>query len=130
MEQLTDLEAAIMDRVWSARGPVAVRDVRELLSPTRVLAYTTVMTVMDRLYRKGWLTRERSGRSYHYQPVLSRSAHTARMMRSVLAEADDRGLALLHFVEAMDPGEYETLREAVRWHAGNRGDDGEGPARR
>ncbi|WP_101829609.1 BlaI/MecI/CopY family transcriptional regulator [Frankia canadensis] len=118
MEQLGDLEAEIMDRVWSAREPVAVRDVRGLLD--RPLAYTTVMTVMDRLYRKGWLTRERSGRSYLYQPALSRSAYTARMMSEVLSGAEDRGLALLHFVETMNPAEYETLRGAVQWHESQR----------
>ncbi|OHV45845.1 CopY family transcriptional regulator [Parafrankia soli] len=127
MEQLGDLEAEIMDRVWSARGPVAVRDVRALLAPTRPLAYTTVMTVMDRLFHKGWLTRERAGRSYRYQPALGRSAYTAQLMRSVLSEADDRGLTLLHFVHAMDAAEYETLREAVQWHSSSRGRDDEEP---
>ncbi|MCK9929945.1 BlaI/MecI/CopY family transcriptional regulator [Frankia sp. Mgl5] len=127
MERLGDLEAEIMDRVWSARGPVAVRDVRALLEPTRPLAYTTVMTVMDRLFHKGWLTRERAGRSYRYQPALSRSAYTALLMRSVLSATDDRGLALLHFVQAMDATEYETLREAVRWHSASRGRGGEEP---
>ncbi|WP_101833314.1 BlaI/MecI/CopY family transcriptional regulator [Frankia canadensis] len=124
MEQLGDLEAEIMDRVWSARGPMAVRDVRGLLD--RPLAYTTVMTVMDRLFRKGWLARERSGRSYRYQPALSRSAYTARLMSEVLSGAEDRGLTLLHFVETMNAAEYESLRSAVQWHEGQRrrgGDD-------
>jgi predicted transcriptional regulator len=114
VEQLGDLETEIMDRVWSARGPVAVRDVRELLA--RPLAYTTVMTVMDRLFRKGWLNRERTGRSYRYTPTLSRSAYTARLMSEVLSGTEDRGLALLHFVETMDAAEYESLRSAVQWH--------------
>jgi predicted transcriptional regulator len=126
--QLTDLESEIMDRVWSARGAVTVRDVRDLLE--RPLAYTTVMTVMDRLFRKGWLGRERSGRSYRYQPALSRSAYTARLMSEVLSGTEDRGLALLHFVETMDPAEYETLRSAVQWHDSqrDRGGDASSPA--
>ncbi|WP_256790098.1 MULTISPECIES: BlaI/MecI/CopY family transcriptional regulator [Frankia] len=128
MEQLGDLEAEIMDRVWSARGPVTVRDVRGLLA--RPLAYTTVMTVMDRLFRKGWLRRERSGRSYRYQPALSRSAYTARLMSEVLSGTEDRGLALLHFVETMGAAEYESLRSAVQWHEARRmrGGDSASPA--
>jgi predicted transcriptional regulator len=80
------------------------------------LAYTTVMTVMDRLFRKGWLVRERVGRSYLYSPALTRGEYTAKLMRDVLSTTDDRGLALLHFVETMESAEYEALREAVRWH--------------
>lgn len=128
VDQLTDLESDIMDRVWSARGAVTVREVRDVLE--RPLAYTTVMTVMDRLFRKGWLRRERSGRSYQYQPALSRSEYTARLMTEVLSGTEDRGLALLHFVETMDPAEYETLRSAVQWHDSQRarGGDPSAPA--
>lgn len=116
VERLGDLEADVMDKVWGARGPVAVKDVREALHPHRPLAYTTVMTVMDRLFHKGWLSRERVGRSYRYSPALSRGEYTARLMRDVLSTTDDRGLALLHFVDTMEPAEYEALREAVLWH--------------
>ncbi|MGF7235583.1 MAG: BlaI/MecI/CopY family transcriptional regulator [Frankia sp.] len=121
MERLGELEAVIMDRMWSWSGPASVRDMRDALAPERPLAYTTVMTVMDRLFRKGWLTRERTGRSYDYTPALSRGAYTARLMNEVLASTDDRGITLLHFVETMSPAEYEALREAVRWHDGGHG---------
>ncbi len=53
-----------MDVVWRTGEPVRVRDVIDGLEPGRDPAYTTVMTVMDNLYRKGWLTRERCGRAY------------------------------------------------------------------
>lgn len=116
MERLGDLEAELMDQLWAARGPVSVRAVRDAMQSTRPLAYTTVMTVMDRLFHKGWLVRDRVGRSYQYRPALSRGEYTARMMRDVLATTDDRGLALLHFVDTMGPAEYEALQEALRWH--------------
>ncbi|MGF7235837.1 MAG: BlaI/MecI/CopY family transcriptional regulator [Frankia sp.] len=122
MERLGELEAAIMDRMWSRSGPAAVRDILDALTPERPLAYTTVMTVMDRLFHKGWLTRGRVGRSYHYSAALSRGEYTARLMNDVLASTDDRGIALLHFVEKMNPAEYEALREAVRWHGRRRGE--------
>jgi predicted transcriptional regulator len=120
VERLGELEAVIMDRMWSWAGPARVRDILDALTPDRPLAYTTVMTVMDRLFHKGWLARERTGRSYSYTPALSRGEYTARLMTDVLASTDDRGIALLHFVEAMDPAEYEALREAVRFHGRRR----------
>ena len=78
-----DLEATVMDLLWSADRPLLVREVLDLL-PARP-AYTTVMTVMDNLHRKGWLTRERDGRAYRYAPVSSRQEYNAELMREVLA---------------------------------------------
>ena len=52
-----DLEATVMDLMWSADRPLLVREVVDLMRPERAPAYTTVMTVMDNLHRKGWLER-------------------------------------------------------------------------
>ena len=51
-----------MDVLWRAQGPLKVREVLERLDTGRVLAYTTVMTVLDNLHRKDWVTRERDGK--------------------------------------------------------------------
>ena len=51
MRQLGDLEAAVMDRIWRRNRPVLVRDILDDLNTDRTLAYTTVMTVMDKLHR-------------------------------------------------------------------------------
>ncbi|MDA8393197.1 MAG: BlaI/MecI/CopY family transcriptional regulator, partial [Actinomycetota bacterium] len=56
-----ELESAVMDRVWAAGRPLSVREVLEDLRGERALAYTTVMTVMDNLHRKGWLVRHQQG---------------------------------------------------------------------
>jgi predicted transcriptional regulator len=53
MRQFGDLEAAIMDRLWERGSPALVREILDDLSKDRQLAYTTVMTVMENLYRKG-----------------------------------------------------------------------------
>jgi hypothetical protein len=55
MRGFGELEQAIMDEVWAAEEPLPVREVRERLRPERELAYNTVQTVMEILYRKGWL---------------------------------------------------------------------------
>ncbi len=74
--QLGDLEAVIMNLFWDRSGAMTVRDVLEELSTSRKLAYTTVMTVMDNLYRKDLLTRTQQGRAYQYQPARSLAMST------------------------------------------------------
>ena len=77
MRRFGELEAVIMDRLWEWGRPVLVREVVDDLRDERGLAYTTVMTVMENLYRKGWLRRERDGRAWRYEPTGSRSGYTA-----------------------------------------------------
>jgi predicted transcriptional regulator len=66
---LTPLELDIMKAVWS-RPPVTVRDVQIAIHPARKLAYTTVMTVMNRLFLKGFLTRTLRSRTHLYEPTI------------------------------------------------------------
>jgi predicted transcriptional regulator len=123
MELFGDLEAEVMDRMWARVEPATVRDILEELRQVRPLAYTTVMTVMDRLFQKGWLTRERVGRGYAYATTLSRSEYTGRQLSEVLSSTDNRGMALLHFVRSMDSAEVEALSDALRWRAQEKGAD-------
>lgn len=105
-----------MERMWSRDAPAAVRDVLQDLLPSRPLAYTTVMTVMDNLHRKGVLTREKRGRAYVYRPALSREQHTASLMEDALSTSTDRQTTLLHFVEQMPAAEAMRLREVLDAH--------------
>lgn len=57
MREFGELESAIMDMMWAADRPFAVREVRERMRYARPVAYPTVMTVMDILHRKGVLCR-------------------------------------------------------------------------
>lgn len=66
---LGHLEAEVLEILWH-HGECSVRDVKERLG--RRLAYTTVMTTLDRLYKKGRLERSKSNRSFRYAPMLSR----------------------------------------------------------
>lgn len=120
--QLGELEKLIMDRIWSWDRPVTVRDVLEHLRGDRALAYTTVMTVMDNLYRKDFLTREKGGRAYLYRPSRSKEQYIAAFMGEALEEATDRTVTLLHFVENMSPAEAGRLRDALDTHAAGRQD--------
>ncbi len=71
MPVLGELEQAVMEVLWESPTALAVRDVQAKLSGERELAYTTVMTVMDRLAKKGQLLRELEGRAWRYSPARS-----------------------------------------------------------
>ena len=113
MRQLGELEAAIMDRLWEWGRPALVREVVEDLRSDRPLAYTTVMTVMENLHRKGWLRRDRDGRAWRYEPAGSRSGYTAALMSDALATSSDRRTALRHFALQMSPHDAELLQQAL-----------------
>jgi predicted transcriptional regulator len=113
LRQLGDLEAQVMDRIWRRGRPVLVRDIVEDLAAERVLAYTTIMTVMDKLHRKGWLRREARGRAYVYEAVASRESYTARLMRDAWATSANQAAAFVHFLEQLSEDEARALRAAL-----------------
>ena len=110
-----ELEADIMDRIWN-RDPetVTVRDVFDELADERRIAYTTVMSTMDNLHTKGWLTRERDGKAYRYRATLTREQHGARLMRQAFDGGGGSEAVLQHFVEQITPAESERLRAVLR----------------
>lgn len=108
-----DLEAQIMERLWATPEPVTVRELVDDLQQGRSIAYTTVLTVTDILYRKEWLTRERQGRAYAYRPVCTREQYAAGLMREALATSADHTAALLAFVTEMPAEEAAALRDAL-----------------
>lgn len=114
MRRLGDLEAEIMDRLWRWGRPATVREVVDDINRARPVAYTTVMTVADILYRKGWLRREKSGRAWMYEPERSREDYTAGLMRDALVSTEDRPAALLRFVEHMSDEDMRALDAALR----------------
>src|ERR1700678_2998324 len=113
MRRFGDLEAVIMERLWEWGRPTLVREMVEDLRAERGLAYTTVMTVMENLHRKGWLRRERDGRAWRYELTGSRSSYTAALMSDALATSPDHRTALAHFALQMSPHDAALLREAL-----------------
>jgi predicted transcriptional regulator len=109
-----DLEAMVMDRLWSWRRPVTVREVLEDLQTDRKIAYTTVMTVMDNLHSKGWLRRELDGRAYRYEPVATREQYSADLMREALDASKDSGTTLVHFLDRVTEAESDALRRELQ----------------
>jgi predicted transcriptional regulator len=120
--RLGDLERAVMDVLWDAAIPpagVTVREVAERLQD-RGLAYTTVMTVLDRLAGKGMVEREREGRAWRYRPAASREAYVAQLMLDALDLSPSRDAALVRFARSVTGTEAEVLRAALADDAADR----------
>jgi len=105
-----DLAQAILDLVGQAGAAVTPAQVRDALG--RELAYTTVMTVMARLYDRGLLARKRSGRAFAYTVVGDPAQVTARRMHRILDVDADRAGVLARFVDGLT-GEDEHLLRAL-----------------
>jgi predicted transcriptional regulator len=109
-----------METLWAAGdGWLTVRDVHDALASERDIAYTTVMTVLDRMARKDLVEREREGRAWRYRPTQSRGGMTAEVMRQALGEfaaednPHDRQAALAAFVSEATDADREALRTAL-----------------
>lgn len=113
MAELGKLESAVMDVLWHADEPVLVRDVLEALTTDRALAYTTVLTVLDNLHRKGWAVREKDGKAYRYRPAGTREEITARALRQVIETSTHPDLVLLHFARSASDRELHILKQVL-----------------
>jgi predicted transcriptional regulator len=88
-DALGTLERRVLELLWS-RGALNVREACEACASP--IAYTTMMTTMDRLYKKGLLTRQKQGRAFLYQAAFTREALDHRVAAEVMQGALDRGL--------------------------------------
>ncbi|MFG2006670.1 BlaI/MecI/CopY family transcriptional regulator [Spirillospora sp. NPDC048911] len=117
MKGLGELERTVMEVLWAREDAgheaATARDVSRALAGDRDLAHTTIMTVLDRLAKKGFLERERDGRAWRYSPSASREGYVAELMLGALNETGDRDAALAHFVRSVTDDEAAVIREAL-----------------
>ena len=116
MARLGELEQAVMDHLWSEPEPQTVRQVHEALCTSRDLAYTTIMTVLQRLAKKNLVVQHRDDRAHRYAPTHGRDELVAGLMVDALDQANDSGsrrAALVHFVERVGADEADALRDAL-----------------
>lgn len=109
-----ELEGDVLAALWAADGPQTAREVRERLPGD--LAYTTVLTILSRLYDKGMLVRHREGRGYAYEPTRDEASHTARCMHSLLAGGSDREAVLARFVSELSAQDEQVLHQLLAGH--------------
>lgn len=114
---LGELEAAVMELLWQEAGQTVV-DVEERLRLRREIAHTTVLTTLDRMHRKGYLTREKRGKAFVYSPAYTREAFERAMAQEVLGALIDNFTepALSTFVDlvAEDEGALDQLENLIR----------------
>ena len=102
------LEHDVLVQLWAMPDGGTPADVLEALGDD--LAYTTVMTILSRLYQKDLVDRERRGRAYLYRPKLSEAELTANRMREHMVGSSDKKEVLSHFVDGLSARDARTLR--------------------
>jgi BlaI family transcriptional regulator, penicillinase repressor len=114
---LTPHELEIMKLVW-ARGQATVRDVYEALCARRRIAYTSVLTMMNVLERKGHLRKRTEGRSFLYQPTRPRGRVVGALVRDFLDRVFNGAAEplLMQLVEdrRLTPRDLEALARRIR----------------
>ena len=108
-----EMEALVMDVLWDGAEPLTPAAVRDRLPPERPLAYTTVMTILTRLWEKGLVERDRMGRAFAYRPRQSREERAAERMGELLAATGDRSVALSQFVASLPDDQVAELRRLL-----------------
>lgn len=115
-----ELEASVMDVLWDGGGWLTPGEVHAVLEPERSLAYTTIMTILVRLWQKGRVERQRDGRAFAYRPTRTREEHAADRMGEFLAAAGaDRPLALSHFLQGLDAADRAQVRRLLQTKPGH-----------
>ena len=119
MLTLGDLERSVMDILWESSETLSAYELQDRLAASgadslpKKLAATTVLTVLSRLEKKGFVERERAARPHRYRAAASRADHMAELMYQVLGDASDRTAVLERFIGRASAGETETLRKLL-----------------
>jgi len=122
---LGELEADIMEIIWAKEESVSVRDVLSELRKTREIAYTTVMTVMSRLNKKGLIVCNKfhKGQAFIYSSVFSKEEFTKNTVKSVLKGllSSFSDIAVTQFVNelANDQKSLKQLQKLIKERLGN-----------
>ena len=110
----------MMDVLWDTDRSATATDLRDRLVDAAAmstgrgpLATTTILTVLSRLEKKGFVTRDRDSRPHLYRATTTRTNHTADLMLEVLGSALDRQAALARFIGTVSPQEAESLRQLL-----------------
>lgn len=113
--RLGPLETRVLEALWTRGCPSSVRDLQPIFPGT---AYTTLMTTLDRLHRKGVLSREKQGRAFLYAPLTSRdgfqAARAGGTLASMLADPVGAGPLLSFFIDAVSRRDESLLDELER----------------
>ncbi|MEO5726488.1 MAG: BlaI/MecI/CopY family transcriptional regulator [Byssovorax sp.] len=115
---LGELEATVLSALWSSASPLSVRDVLTLVKRRPALAYTTVLTVLDRLHDKGLVARKKEGKAFLYRPRVSREVWLGERAVHALTDAREPPnqavlMAFLDSAEKADPALLDRLSAMI-----------------
>jgi predicted transcriptional regulator len=116
------LEAEVLAALWAADEPLTPGEVADAIGGG--LAYNTVQTILARLYQKGAVRRELSGRAHAYTPLLDEAGLAARRMRALLDRGGDHAAVLSQFLGTLSEDEERTLARLLTGPARPTGKDG------
>lgn len=113
---LGQLEKEVMEVVWVSNEPITVRIVFETISKKRKIAYTTVMTIMGRLAKKGFLKSTTSEKAYTYQATYSKDKFLTRISRQIIKnlEASFGDAAIANFTKEIEKIPVEKRRKLIK----------------
>lgn len=116
IDDLGELQKAIMETVWDL-GEATARQVLERVSGDKNLAYTSVLSIIQRLEKYGWLKHRIDGRAYIYQPVIPREQEATRSLRQFIERVfhGNTQLLLQHLIEDEDftPEDLQALKKMI-----------------
>jgi predicted transcriptional regulator len=115
---LGELETAVLSPLWDSTTPLSVREVLARVKRRPALAYTTVLTVLDRLHEKGLVAREKLGKAFLYRPRVSRETWLGEQAARALTSAGEPPnsavlMAFLDSAERADPTLIEQLSALI-----------------
>lgn len=112
----TELELLILKVLWRLEA-ASVRQVRDTLAPIRDLAYTSVMTMLTIMVRKGYVKRKKDGRSYVYQATYHEHKASSNMLRDVIDRlfGGSTTAVMQHLLETsdLDDAELKQIRQLI-----------------
>jgi predicted transcriptional regulator len=120
MVTLGELERSVMDILWESpdEQTLSAYELQDRLAASttdsnKKLAATTILTVLSRLEKKGFVERERASRPHRYRSAASREDHMAELMHEVLGGASNRVAVLERFIGQASSGETDMLRKLL-----------------
>lgn len=115
-----ELEAEVLGALWAADRPLTPADVRDQVPGE--LAYTTILTILRRLFDKNLVVRHPTAgsRAFAYAPAIDQAEHAATQMHAFLEQGSDRQAVLARFLGRLSPDEQTALRNLLRTGRGGR----------
>lgn len=114
-----ELEAEVLAILWDQGGWMTPGEVRSMVSGQPQLSYSTVMTILRRLWKKGVVERERDGKAFAYHALRTREEQAATRMAELVSAAHDPVAALSHFVDELAAEQRAQLRRLLRHKGGS-----------